>query len=52
VFIGLLRRDPHSFLTRLFWRPSLPRFDGRPTGDFRMVDLLANARVDPASRGQ
>jgi hypothetical protein len=52
VFIGLLQRDPRSFLTRLFWRPSLPRFGGGRTGDFRMVDLLAFAGVDPASRGQ
>ena len=52
VFIGLLQRDPRSFLTRLFWRPNLPRFGGGRTGDFRMVDLLAFAGVDPASRGQ
>ncbi|HEX4816978.1 MAG TPA: hypothetical protein VFV66_29915, partial [Nonomuraea sp.] len=52
VFIGLLQLDPASFLsTNPGWRPTLPRRSG-PTGDFRMVDLLTFARVDPASRGQ
>jgi hypothetical protein len=30
------------------WRPTLPS----RTGEFRMVDFLAFAKVDPASRGQ
>ncbi|MDP4501408.1 peroxidase family protein [Nonomuraea turcica] len=52
VFIGLLQLDPSSFLrTNPSWRPTLPRRTGG-TGDFRMVDLLTFARVDPASRGQ
>ncbi|MEV4171913.1 heme peroxidase family protein [Nonomuraea sp. NPDC049709] len=52
VFIGLLQLDPSSFLAaNPSWRPTLPRRSGG-TGDFRMVDLLTFARVDPASRGQ
>jgi hypothetical protein len=52
VFIGLLQLDPSSYLAaNPAWRPTLPRRDGA-TGDFRMVDLLTYARVDPTSRGQ
>lgn len=52
VFIGLLQLDPSSYLaTNPTWRPTLPRRSG-PTGDYRMVDLLTFARVDPDSRGQ
>jgi hypothetical protein len=52
VFIGLLQLDPTSFLaTNPNWRPTLPRRSGA-VGDFRMVDLLTFARVDPNSRGQ
>jgi hypothetical protein len=52
VFIGLLQLDPTSFLaTNPNWRPTLPRRSGA-VGDFRMVDLLTFARVDPTSRGQ
>jgi hypothetical protein len=52
VFIGLLQLDPTSFLaTNPSWRPTLPRRGGAPTGDFRMIDLLTFARVDPNSRG-
>jgi hypothetical protein len=50
VFLGLLSRDPNSFLARNpRWRPTLP--SGTP-GTFRMVDLLTFAGVDPTSRGQ
>jgi hypothetical protein len=50
VFIGLLQLDPNSFLrVDPSWRPTLP---SRTRGDFRVVDLLTFARVDPASRGQ
>jgi hypothetical protein len=52
VFIGLLQLDPASYLnTNPGWTPTLPRRSGAP-GDFRMVDLLTVARVDPTSRGQ
>lgn len=52
VFIGLLQLDPSSYLaTNPGWRPTLPRRSGG-TGDFRMIDLLTFARVDPTSRGQ
>ncbi len=52
VFIGLLQLDATSCLrSNPAWRPTLPRRTG-PTGDFRMVDLLTFARVDPTSRGQ
>ncbi|HCU51183.1 MAG TPA: peroxidase [Micromonosporaceae bacterium] len=50
VFVGLLQRDPNSYLAvQPSWRPTLP--SSRP-GEFAMVDLLRFARVDPASRGQ
>lgn len=50
VFIGLLQRDPASYLAvQPGWRPTLP---SATTGDFKVVDLLRFARVDPASRGQ
>jgi hypothetical protein len=52
VIIGILQRDPNSFLGNPRWRPTLPTRSGRPTGDFRMVDLLTLAGVDPRSRGQ
>ena len=52
VFIGLLRLDSGSYLNRFRWRPTLPRRNDAPVGDFRMVDLLTLAKVDPASRGQ
>ena len=52
VFIGLLQLDRDSYLWERGWRPTLPTRNGQVTGDFRMVDFLAFARVDPASRGQ
>lgn len=52
VFVGLLQLDPASYLAiDPNWRPTLPRRSGSP-GDFRMVDLLTFARVDPTSRGR
>jgi hypothetical protein len=52
VIIGVLQRDPGSFLNNRRWRPTLPTRDGQVTGDFRMVDLLTLAGVDPKTRGQ
>ena len=50
VIIGLLQSDPESYLSYdPGWRPTLP---GRDRGDFRMVDFLTFAGVDPKSRGQ
>jgi hypothetical protein len=49
VFIGLLQMDPASFLSaNPGWRPTLPSRSG--SNDFRMVDFLTFAGVDPASR--
>jgi hypothetical protein len=51
VFIALLQLDRTSYLARApGWRPTLPARGG--AGAFRMVDFLAFAGVDPASRGQ
>src|SRR5216117_1337321 len=52
VFIGLLQTDPKSFLNaQPDFRPLVPTRTGRRE-DFRMVDFLTFAGVDPASRGQ
>lgn len=51
VFVGLLELDISSFLNRRpGWRPTLPTRDG--SDNFRMVDMLTFAGVDPVSRGQ
>jgi hypothetical protein len=52
VFIGLLQLDRDSYFFERGWRPTLPTRSGRVTGDFKMVDFLAFAGVDPAHRGQ
>ena len=52
VFLGLLQLDPGSYLNRPRWRPTLPTRTGSVTGDFRMVDFLTLAGVDPGARGQ
>jgi hypothetical protein len=51
VFLALLQLDSDSYLAaRPDWRPILPSRFGR--NEFRMVDLLTFAGVDPKSRGQ
>jgi len=53
VIIGLLEHDRDSYLSvEPFWKPTLPTIHGPVTGEFRMIDFLAFAGVDPASRGQ
>jgi hypothetical protein len=49
VFLALLMLDEDSFLSKKFWKPTLP---SQVPKTFTMVDLLTNAGVDPASRGQ
>jgi hypothetical protein len=44
--------DRDSYVSERNWRPTLPTRSGRVTGDFRMVDFVAFAGVDPAHRGQ
>jgi Animal haem peroxidase len=52
VIIGLLQVDSNSYLNaNPTWVPTLPTKTGKPE-DFRMVDFLTFAGVDPASRGQ
>jgi hypothetical protein len=52
VFVGLLQTDPESYLSaRPDWIPELPTKTGRAE-DFRMIDFLTFAGVDPISRGQ
>jgi len=51
VIIGLLQTDPTSYLSQPGWTPTLPAPFSGP-GNFRMIDFLAFAGVDPASRGQ
>jgi Animal haem peroxidase len=49
VIIGLLQLDPASFLSvQPDWQPTLPNRGG----EFRMVDFLTFAGVDPEARGQ
>jgi hypothetical protein len=52
VIIGLLQLDRESYAWSPRWRPTLPTTSGRVTGDFRMIDFLTFARVDPTSRNQ
>ena len=49
VIIGLLQLDRASFLSvQPNWQPTLPNRGG----EFRMVDFLTFAGVDPEARGQ
>ena len=51
VIIGLLQTDPAGWVkAEPGWKPTLPSRFG--AGEFRMVDFLTFAGVDPASRGQ
>jgi hypothetical protein len=52
VMLGLLELDPDSYLNARprRWQPTLPDRHGVVTGDFRMVDFLTFAGVDPDSR--
>jgi hypothetical protein len=51
VTLGFLQLDRRSYLARRpDWRPTLPSRFG--PGQFRMVDLLTFAGVDPASRSR
>jgi hypothetical protein len=51
VIIGLLQTDRASYLTaQPTWKPTLPSKSG--AGQFKMVDFLTFAGVDPATRGQ
>jgi hypothetical protein len=53
VIVGLLQLDSQSYLSvSPLWRPTLPEIRGNVTGEFRMIDFLAFAGVDPISRGQ
>jgi Animal haem peroxidase len=51
VIVGLLQLDDDSFLTQNpLWKPTLPTIMGSVTGEFRIIDFLAYAGVDPMSR--
>ena len=53
VFVGLLRFDDESYLTQNpLWKPTLPTIMGHASGEFRMIDFLAFAGVDPISRAR
>jgi heme peroxidase len=52
VFIGLLQADPEAFINaKQDFKPTLPTKTGKAE-DFRMIDFLSFAGVNPASRGQ
>lgn len=45
TFVKMLQLDPNSYVKVSGFRPSLPRFNGAPAGDFNMTDLLNFAGV-------
>jgi hypothetical protein len=52
VILGLLQLDRDSYLWSPHWRPTLPTTSQTAAHDFRMIDFLTFAGVDPVSRGQ
>ena len=53
VFVGLLQFDDESYLVQNpLWKPTLPTIMGQVSGEFRMIDFLAFAGVDPLSRAR
>ena len=52
VTTGLIRLDPDSYCRLRVGGPRCATITGDVTGDFRMIDFLAFAKVDPTSRGQ
>jgi hypothetical protein len=52
VILGLIQLDHESYAASPRWQPTLPTISGQITSDFRMIDFLAFAKVDPTSRGQ
>jgi len=48
VIIGLLELDRNAYLNAdRGWKPTLPQRSGQVTGEFRMVDFLTFAGVQP-----
>jgi len=45
TIIGLLQKDPGSFLNQPGWKPTLPRRAGQSPGDFDIQDFLEFARA-------
>jgi hypothetical protein len=45
-------KEADSYLQQAGWRPTLPTRGRQVTGDFRMVDFLTFAGVDPTRPGQ
>ncbi len=53
VILGVLELDRRSYLSRARdWKPTLPTRSGKVTREFKMIDFLTFAGVDPDNRGQ